>query len=185
MMHSVTSLFLICFFCNALLAQTDANGTVRSERYVSPADASLRQDIAEVDYFASQLEQLKAAYAANNVSAMIVRESAVIMALRNEINQLELKLAENTVQAERRKSAGSGQINAAIPSTEAPARDPFAEATTPDEIRFETMKNTLAAFERHSFDPGKPDDAARDFAKLDNVLKIMREALVAGQPIRQ
>ena len=158
---------------------------MRKDRQVSPADASLQQAAVEVEYFAQQLSLLKEAYKANNSSNIVVRESAVLMALRNEINQLEFKLAHDAAQAERRKSASSGQITQAATIQDAPARDPLAEAVSPDEVRFETMQYTLAAFERHSFDPGKPEEAARDFAKLDNILKIMREALAEQQVVRQ
>ena len=188
MIRNLIPLCFICLFSSFLSAQTPTTGTTANahpERNLSPADASLQQDEAEVAYFAHQLALLREAYAANNASTLVLHESAVLMALRNEINQLELKLSTQAAQAERRKSASSGQLTQAAKPEEAPVRDPLADATTPDEIRFETMQYTLAAFERHSFDPSKPQDAARDFAKLESVLKIMREALAESKVVRQ
>jgi hypothetical protein len=187
MIRNLIPLFLLCLFSNLLSAQVDANGALATqpERYVAPVDANLRQEAVEVEYFASQLAQLKEAYAANNATNLIVRESALVLAMRNELSQLELKLAAQSAQTERRKSASSGQLTRAATPEEAPARDPLAEAVTPDEIRFETIQYTLAAFERHAFDPAKPEVAARDFAKLDQVLKIMQEALAELQAIRR
>lgn len=186
----IRNLIPLCIFCCLAFgatAQTEASTalTISNDRFVSPVDANVQQETVEVEYFAHQLAQLKEAYAANNFSNIAVRESAVLMALRNEINQLELKVASDAAQTERRKSASSGQLTRAASPAEAPARDPLADATTPDEVRLETMQYTLAAFERHAFDPSKPEDAARDFAKLDNILKIMQEALAELKAIRR
>lgn len=189
MIRNTLTLFFICFLTNLLLSQNDGS-TAESralypERYISPLDANLHQEEVEVEYFAHQLSQLKDAFADNNSSNIVVRESAVLMALRNEINQLELRLASDAAQAERRKTASNGTMTTESSANQAPARDPLADATTPDEVRFETFQYTLAAFERHSFDPGKPEEAARDFAKLDNVLKIMQDALAELKAIRR
>ena len=179
MIRNLIPLFLICLFSSALMAQINASTDPARERdqTPTPAVAHLNQETVEVQYFFQQLANLKAAFAAKDNGKIAVYESAVLMGLRNEINQLELKLATESAQAERRKLATSGQINQAATAEEAPKRDPFAEATTPDEIRFEALQYTLAAFDRHSFDPSKPDDAARDFEKLDKVQKIMEEVL--------
>jgi hypothetical protein len=187
MMRNIAPLFLICLFSNLLSAQNGAEGNapLHPDRHVSPADVSMRQEAAEVEYFGLQLSLLKQAFEAKNASNIVVRESAVLMALRNEINQLELKLSADAAQTERRKTASSGQISAPANLGEAPARDPLADAVTPDEKRFETFQYTLAAFERHSFDPSKPEEAARDFAKLDKVLKVMQEALAELQAARR
>lgn len=172
-------LFLICFFSSLLSAQTDASSNVsaRPERQASPRETMLKNEAAELSNYSYHLAQLKEAFAANNAGKMAVEESIVIMALRDEISQLNVKLAAETAQAERRKSASSGQLTQAANPEEVPARDPLADAVTPDEIRLEQMQYTLAAFERHAFDPSKPADAARDFAKLDKVEEMMRKAL--------
>ena len=52
-----------------------------------------------------------------------------------------------------------------------------SEATATTKIRLESMNLTLAAFEAHAFDPSKPEIAARDFAKLDEFLKLMLQEL--------
>lgn len=186
MIRNISPLFFLFLFSATSFAQTDANAnSTLSERYVSPALLSLQQEEAEVIYFEQQLKQLKAAFAANKQGEVIVRESAVVMALRTEVDQLSLKLAADAAQTERRKSASSGAITRAASPDEAPARDPFADATTPDEINYETMVYTLGAFERHAFDPSKPEEAARDFAKLDKILKIMQDSLAALKAARQ
>jgi hypothetical protein len=183
MRHFFYLLFVIISpFC--LNAQTD-NHAVSQERYVSPALLNLQHEESEVAYYSHHLKLLKAAFAEKNISEIIVHESAVVMALRNEVDQLSLKIAANSAQMERRKLAGSGTITQAAKPEEAPARDPFAEASTPDEARYETMSYTLAAFDRHAFDPGRPEDAARDFEKLDKVQKIMEEALAELKSARQ
>lgn len=50
-------------------------------------------------------------------------------------------------------------------------RTPAAKA------RLEKMSQTLASFQQHAFDPAQPEAAARDFAQLDDFLKIMQEEL--------
>jgi hypothetical protein len=172
MIRNLILLPLICLFSNALNAQEHPDRI-----QISPEETLLKQETAEVQYYAQQLSNLKAAFEAKDNGKIAVYESAVLMSLRNEINQLDLKLATHAAQAERRKLAGSGEITQAASPAEAPRRDPLADATTPDEIRFETLTYTLAAFDRHAFDPSKPEAAAKDFEKLDAVLKIMEEAL--------
>ncbi len=172
MIRNLIPLLLFCLCANALNAQEHPDRIK-----ISPEETLLRQETAEVQYYAQQLANLKAAFAAKDNGKIAVYESAVLMSLRNEINQLDLKLATHAAQAERRKLASSGQITQAATAEEAPRRDPLADATTPDEIRFEALAYTLAAFDRHAFDPSRPEDAAKDFEKLDAVLKIMEEAL--------
>src|SRR5690349_24014548 len=180
-------LFILCTFSSTLYSQADdsARKQLYPDRYQSQQEADLHQQEMEVEYFAQQLALLKEAVATNNAGNIAVRESAVLMALRKEMNQLEVRIAADANQAEQRKSAGSGVINQAPTVRETPTRDPLAEPVTPDEKRFEAMEYTLAAFDRHSFDPAKPDDAARDFAKLDNILSIMREALAELKAARK
>lgn len=167
----IPSLF-ICLLSSNITAQNHSDRIA-----ITPEEAELQQEAVEVQYYAQQLANLKAAYAAKDDGKIAVYESAVLMSMRNEINQLDLKIATHAAQAERRKLAGSGQLTQAATPEEAPRRDPLADATTPDEIRFETLTYTLAAFDRHAFDPSRPEDAAKDFAKLDAVLKIMEDAL--------
>ncbi|MDO8367830.1 MAG: hypothetical protein Q7T20_13595 [Saprospiraceae bacterium] len=47
------------------------------------------------------------------------------------------------------------------------------------------MTAILAAFEAHAFDPARPESAARDFAKLDEFLKIMQEELESLKIIKR
>ncbi len=172
MIRNLVLLLFICLFSNALTAQEHPDRIA-----ISPEQAQLQQESVEVQYYAQQLANLKTAFAAKDNGKIAVYESIVLMSLRNEINQLDLKLSTHAAQAERRKLASSGQITQASTPEEAPRRDPLADATTPDEIRFEAMTYTLAAFDRHAFDPSKPEEAAKDFAKLEDVLKLMEEAL--------
>ncbi|MBL7826993.1 MAG: hypothetical protein JNJ57_10210 [Saprospiraceae bacterium] len=172
---SLLSIFFICITFST--AQTDGQGSVAPRQYLSPLEVKLEQEESEVQYYKKWLGELKAAYQAKDMGKVASYESAVLMSLRNEINQLELKIDSEAAQTERRKSAYSGQLTPVSSPDEAPARDPLAEAVTPDEIRLETMKYTLAAFDRHAFDPGTPEVAARDFAKLDKIQVIMEEAL--------
>ena len=55
--------------------------------------------------------------------------------------------------------------------------EPGADTDPVTKSRLEKMNNTLAAFEAHAFDPSKSQAAAADFAKLDEFLKIIEEAL--------
>ena len=179
-------LALLLLFVQLLSAQSDRSSVSLERRsYISPLELNLEQEAAEVTYYAHWLGLLKEAYAANDMGKVISYESAVMMGLRTEINQLELKVASETAQTERRKSASSGQIVSGSSPDDAPARDPLADPVTPDEVRLETMQYTLAAFERHAFDPADPAAAARDFEKLDKILVIMQEALAELQAIRK
>lgn len=166
------------FFFNVLAAQTD-NAPTRPlpVQYLSPVDANLHNETKEVEGFARKLAALKTAFAEKETSRIIAYESYLLEAMRQEADQMAAKATAESAQAERRKSASSGQITTAAKPDEAPARDPFAEATTPTEIRLEKMTYTLAAFDRHAFDPAQLEAAARDFAKLDEFLKIMQEEL--------
>ncbi|MCB0525406.1 MAG: hypothetical protein H6576_10140 [Lewinellaceae bacterium] len=169
-------LFLLAsFFLTQALAQTDAD--IPADRYKTDQEIKLNQEMVEVEYYTLQLSKLKEAFAAKDISKTVVLESAVLMALRNEINQLELKLAEESAQLQRRRTASSGQINGGDEPVQLTARDPFAEPVTPDEKRLETMQYTLAAFQKHSFDPAQPEQAKLDFEKLDKIQQIMEEAL--------
>lgn len=47
------------------------------------------------------------------------------------------------------------------------------------QTRLATMNQMMADFESHAFDPGKPEAAARDFAKLDDFLAMMQAELKA------
>lgn len=178
MIRILIPLFFLFAFFTTSFSQRDAGAiSLEPTRYVSPVDLNLNQETVEVEYYAKQLSLLKEAYAAKDAGKIAVYESAVLMCLRTEINQLELKLASETAQNERRKSAASGTLTPPSSPDDAPARDPLADAVTPDEVRFETLQYTLAAFQRHSFDASKPEDAARDFAKLDKIQTLMQEAL--------
>lgn len=69
-----------------VLAQTDNTGQPR--RYPTVEEVRLDQETSEVQNYASWLAQLKTAYANRDMGKIAVCESAVLMALRLEINQL-------------------------------------------------------------------------------------------------
>lgn len=125
-------------------AQTDNTGQPR--RYPTVEEVRLEQEASEVQNFASWLAQLKNAWSERDMGKIAVCESAVLMALRLEINQLS--------------AVAGGEYGSAS-----------------DRSRLEVMRRTLVAFDGHSFDPARPENANREFAMLDNVLALMQEAL--------
>ncbi|MFM9949413.1 MAG: hypothetical protein ACKV1O_15865 [Saprospiraceae bacterium] len=175
------------FFFSGLNAQTDVTSTERlTQQQLSPADADLLKETNEVANFARKLAALKTAFVEKNMSQIVANEAYILLGMREEIDQMTAKAMTAAAQVERRKTATSGQITPAAKPEEAPdfvissgkpSRDPFAEATTPTEIRLEKMTYTMAAFERHAFDPAQPEAAAKDFARLDAFLSIMQEEL--------
>jgi len=172
-------LLLPLFFTASLLSgqENPANAAPSREvRYKSPLDADIAKETYEVEHFAKNLGLLKSAFEKQDISGIVANERAILEAMRMETQQLEDKVAGDKIQAERRAKASAGEP---LPggAAQRPKRDPFAEAETTSEQRLETMRYTMLAFERHAFDPGKPEDAARDFAKLDAFLKVMQEEL--------
>jgi hypothetical protein len=125
-------------------AQTDNTGQPR--RYPTVEEVRLEQEASEVQNYASWLAQLKTAWSERDMGKVAVCESAVLMALRLEINQLS--------------ALAGGEYGSAS-----------------DRSRLEVMRRTLVAFDGHSFDPARPENADREFAMLDNVLAMMQEAL--------
>ncbi|MEO0006545.1 MAG: hypothetical protein RJA20_741 [Bacteroidota bacterium] len=125
-------------------AQTDNTGQPR--RYPTVEEVRLEQEASEVQNYASWLAQLKTAWSERDMGKVAVCESAVLMALRLEINQLS--------------AVAGGEYGSAS-----------------DRSRLEVMRRTLVAFDGHSFDPARPENADREFAMLDNVLAMMQEAL--------
>jgi hypothetical protein len=109
-------------------------------------EVRLEQEASEVQNYASWLAQLKTAWSERDMGKIAVCESAVLMALRLEINQLS--------------ALAGGEYGSAS-----------------DRSRLEVMRRTLVAFDGHSFDPARPENADREFAMLDNVLAMMQEAL--------
>ncbi len=69
-----------------LQAQTDNTGQPR--RYPTVEEVRLEQEASEVQNYASWLAQLKTAWSERDMGRIAVCESAVLMALRLEINQL-------------------------------------------------------------------------------------------------
>ena len=67
-------------------AQTDSAGHPR--RYPTVEEVRLEQEASEVQNYASWLAQLKTAYSERDMGKIAMCESAVLMALRLEINQL-------------------------------------------------------------------------------------------------
>lgn len=125
-------------------AQTDNTGQPR--RYPTVEEVRLEQEASEVQNYASWLAQLKTAWSERDMGKIAVCESAVLMALRLEINQLS--------------ALAGGEYGSAS-----------------DRSRLEVMRRSLVAFDGHSFDPARPENADREFAMLDNVLAMMQEAL--------
>ena len=125
-------------------AQTDNTGQPRRDPTVE--EVRLEQEASEVQNYASWLAQLKTAWSERDMGKIAVCESAVLMALRLEINQLS--------------ALAGGEYGSAS-----------------DRSRLEVMRRTLVAFDGHSFDPARPENADREFAMLDNVLAMMQEAL--------
>lgn len=178
MLRLIFSLSASLLFFTTLIAQTDsAPGSRLTVQQFSPEAANLHQETIEVEGFSRNLTSLKTAFAEKDAGKIVAYEAYILRGMRTETDQMIAKAALESAQAERRKSATSGQITPPAKPEEAPARDPFAEATTPTEIRLEKMTYIMAAFERHAFDPAQPQAAARDFAKLDEFLKMMQEAL--------
>jgi hypothetical protein len=153
-------------------------------RYKSALDANLETEAFEVEYFGKTLASLKSAFAANDPKATQSCEKSLVDAMRQEISQMEEKVASEAAQRARRARANSGVAEPAG-ATPKPKYDPFAEAETDSEKRLETMRYTLGAFERHAFNPAKPEEAQRDFARLDAFLKAMEEELAALKQSRK
>jgi hypothetical protein len=178
MMRSLVLFLFIPLTFNVLSAQTDqATTRQKAVEHLSPVDANLQKETAEVAFFAERLQLLRAAFEQKDLGKVVAYEAALLGSMRVEIAQMEAKAAAESARAQSRKQASSGQLTPAPDPANAPKRDLFAEATTPTEIRLEQMQYTLAAFERHAFDPAKPDEAARDFAKLADFQKIMEMEL--------
>lgn len=183
--HSISLCLPLVFLAFALQAQDNAQPapTSREVRYKSPLDEDLAKESFEVDYFAKHLARLKDAFDKKEMSNIVANEKVILESMRMETQQMEDKVAGEKVQAELRKNAASG-----TPSTakgERPKRDPFADAETVSEKRLETMRYTMGAFERHSFDPANPAQAAKDFVKLDEFLKIMQDELGELKKVRE
>lgn len=134
---------------NTLNAQSGAPISPRlTSQQLSPAEAALQKETAEVEQFARKLALLKTAFAEKDASKIVAHESALQLAMRNEVDQWSAL-----------QNSGSG---AASKSAKA---------------RLKKMSETLAAFDGHAFDPAQPEAAKRDFAALDAFLKWMQEAL--------
>jgi len=143
------SLLATGLLLHGLHAQTNTTTTSRQTvQQLSPADAERHKQTTEVEVFARKLTALKTSFAAKEVSRIIAYEAFLLRAMQNEIYQID--------------------INAPTASTPTDASN---------QIRLEKMNNILAAFEGHAFDTAKPEDAARDLAKLDEFLKLMQEEL--------
>lgn len=178
MLRFSISIFSFCLFINGLHAQSTESTSARTTtQSLSAVDANLQKESEEVATFARKLAALKTAFAEKDASRTVAYEAYLVNAMRRETEQMSAKATTESAQTERRKSAASGQITPAARPEDAPPRDPFAEATTPTEIRLEKMTYTLAAFERHAFNPAEAEAAARDFAKLDAFLTIMEDEL--------
>jgi len=181
---------LLVFSCLAIstqaLSQTDAQATAgrrETVRYKSPLDADLNIKTAQVEYFSTELKMLKTAFDKNESSRIVLGERNLVAQMRFETQAMEDKVDGEKVQRERRAQTGSGN---AVPAGETarPKRDPFADPETVAEQRLEQMRMTLAAFDRHAFDPGNPEAAKRDFAKLDAFLQILEAELADLKKIK-
>jgi hypothetical protein len=181
--------FLLFVVAGAVVAQDQgaldgAQASDQRVRFKSPLDTDLGLETFEVEYFANQLALLKSAFKAANTNQIVVSERNLVEAMRREIDQMEEKVASDKAQTERRKRAASGTPEQVEP-TDKPKYDPFAEASTDSEKRLETMRYTMAAFERHSFDPSNEAQGNRDFAKLEAFLSAMQEELEVLKQIKK
>lgn len=181
---------LLAFTCltisTQVQAQTDAQpaaGRAETVRYKSPLDADLNIKAAQVEYFSTELKMLKTAFDKNESSRVVLGERNLVAQMRYETEAMEEKVAGEKVQRERRSKAGSGTVEQAG-DVARPKRDPFADPETISEQRLEQMRITLANFDRHAFDPGNPDAAKRDFAKLDAFLQILEAELAELKKIK-
>jgi hypothetical protein len=181
---------LLAFSCLTIFtqvqAQTDAQpaaGRAETVRFKSPLDADLNIKMAQVEYFSTELKMLKASFDNKEISRIVLGERNLVAQMRYETQALEDKVAGDKVQRERRSKASSGTVEQAG-ETARPVRDPFADPETVSEQRLEQMRMTLAAFERHSFDPGNPESAKHDFAKLDAFLQMLEAELADLKKIK-
>lgn len=179
-------LILFLSLCAFAQAQTQAEGQAQpaarrsaTVRYQPPMDADLAVESAQVDYFRTELKMLKTEFESKNPSGIVLHERNLVELMRFETQSMEDKVEGEKVQRERRKqNPPSSDGNAAqAGETARPQRDPFADPETPSEQRLEQMRLTLGLFDRHAFDPGNPDQAKRDFAKLDAFLQILEADL--------
>lgn len=181
---------LLAFSCLTISTQTQAQtdgqpaaGRAETVRYKSPLDADLNIKTAQVEYFSTELKMLKTAFDNKESSRIVLGERNLVAQMRYETQAMEDKVAGDKVQRERRSKASSGAVEQAGEMTR-PQRDPFADAETVSEQRLEQMRMTLAAFDRHAFDPGNADAGKRDFAKLDAFLQILEAELAELKKIK-
>lgn len=136
-------------FSKGLSAQADDAASARhTTQQLSPTDATLQQETKEMNGFARKLASLKTAFAEKDASRIVAYEAYLLNAMRTELDQISAKA-----------TATSGEMGAIT------------------QTRLEKMTHIFAAFEGHAFDPAQPEAAARDFAKLDEFLKLMQEEL--------
>ena len=119
-----------------------------TSQQLSPAEAALQKETAEVEQFARKLALLKTAFAEKDASKIVANESALQLAMRNEVDQLATFV-----------NSGSS---------------PAGKST---KSRLKKMSETLTTFDGHAFNPAQPEAAKRDFASLDAFLKMMQEAI--------
>lgn len=149
MKNLVLITFCFCICLGFAQAQTGKSAEgypapAQTKRTGPPPRATRTDDkTAPSVYFNLQLNKLKAAYEAGNLSDLIANEQKVQDLLRKQTLELEAKIAKN--------------------------------ATTPtaSQQRLEQMKRILAAFDGHSFDLGKPAEAKKDFALLDEFARAL------------
>jgi hypothetical protein len=186
MMKSILPLVCLLFAVVAnLQAQESAQASIdRKIQYKSPLDEDLAKKQFEVEYFTKHLEMLKIAFASRDASNIVANESILLGAMRIELQQMQDKVDGEKIQSERRKHASDGNLSMAAPA-ERPKTDPLADPETPSEKRLESMRYVMGAFQRHAFDPGKPEEAKRDFAKLDEFVNIMQEDLAELKKVQE
>jgi len=149
MFRFILSFIATFLFFNGLNAQSGAASNGRhTTQQLSPSEAILHKETNELDAFSRKLTALKAAFAEKNASRVVAYEAYILRAMRNETDQMILKISAES-----------------------------ALARSSSQIRLEKMDNILVAFEGHAFDLTKPEAAARDFLKLDEFLQLMRETL--------
>ncbi|MFN0175432.1 MAG: hypothetical protein ACKVU0_12340 [Saprospiraceae bacterium] len=112
------SLLFICLFSNSIIAQNIAATTGRlTTQQLSPEDAKLHKETAEVETFARKLSSLKTAFAEKDASKIVAYEAYILRAMRIEADQLTASTTEPT-------NARLEKMNATLAAFEGHAFDP-------------------------------------------------------------
>ena len=106
--------------------------------------------------------------------ALRQKETAAVDRFSRALSSLKSAFAEKDAS---RIVAYEAQILRGMREATEQLSEKSPEPGTKAKLRLEKTTSTLKAFEAHSFDPSKPEVAARDFALLDEFLLLMKEGL--------